>query len=65
MAWLAVNYNGEEYIFSNKPYRRDFVTKNSQWICSVNTECVKLPCGAIEKLISKNITWQDEPVEIK
>lgn len=65
MAWLAVNKDGTEYIFSNKPYRRNFVKTGSEWICNVNTECVNLPQGSILKLIGRELTWNDEPVEIK
>lgn len=28
-------------------------------------ECVKLPKGSIEKLIRKELSWNDEPVELK
>lgn len=69
MAWLAVNKNGVETISPEKP-ERDF----NEWsyyaeICvesEYGTECytIDLPRGTIIKLIGRELTWNDEPVEI-
>lgn len=73
MAWLAVNENGTENIFSTKPERcADTITYgNGGWsteqifywedICD---SAIKLPRNSIKKLIGRKMTWDDEPVEI-
>ena len=30
-----------------------------------NSECVELPKGNIKKLIGRELSWEDEPVELK
>lgn len=70
MAWLAVNKDGTEIISSIEP-RRDKV----RWDCSDETwgegepiivdYDVELPKGAIIKLIGRNLTWEDAPVDLK
>ena len=66
MAWVAVHKNGEEGIYLFKPNRF-----NSYWY----DECVKengteydseipLPKGSIKKLIGRDLTWEDNPVEL-
>lgn len=57
MAWLAVDKNGDEYIYSERPQREDgyFIEEDN----------IFLPKGSIEKLIGKQLTWEDEPFELK
>lgn len=72
MAWVAVHENGHEGIFSNKPTRGG---KLHFWYDEVNDELndggasydteIPLPKGPIKKLIGRNLTWNDEPVELK
>lgn len=69
MAWLAVNFDGSETVSPSKP-ERDF----REWSCyqkvfvesEVGFECftLDLPKGSIYKLTGKNMTWNDEPIEI-
>lgn len=74
MAWVAVEINGDEYIFSNKPKRdRNF------WFDEVyesfdgqggrlehsHYSDIQLPKGSIKKLIGKDLTWEDEPIELE
>lgn len=57
MAWVAVDKNGEEWVYSNEPMREDgvfFEFDSKVWI----------PSGSIEKLIGRKLTWEDEPVEL-
>ena len=72
MAWLAVDKTGTECIFENIP-ERDMII--SQWdnishtiysdpSYNVNT-VITLPYGTIKKLIGRNLTWEDEPVELR
>lgn len=53
----------------------DILNKNPHWTPKIKSEdcpdlgklipIIKLPKGSIKKLIGKEITWEDEPVEIK
>lgn len=57
MAWLAVDKDGAEYIYNQRP------TKSvNLWYAE---QAVDLPKGIVEKLIGKQLTWEDEPVELK
>ena len=68
MAWVAVDKNGEVGIFSHKPTRDE---KLGLW-CDEQydggifyyTE-ISLPKGTIKKHIGRDLTWSDEPVELK
>ena len=60
MAWLAVDKDGDEYIYSSEPERDDDLFVNSEY----DGKFFELPNGSIEKLIGKKLTWDDEPVEI-
>ena len=108
MSWLAVDKNGQEWIFDKKPYRRktkQYLSKElADEIQKLNPELdtddlyileetnwgikpkhpitkddysvmgplevlflfsCKLPRGSIKKLIGKDLTWADEPVELE
>lgn len=58
MAWVAVDKSGKENIFEYFPERSD-----PFWVCS-NEEWVGIPNGSIAKLIGRELTWDDEPVEL-
>ena len=58
MAWVAVDKSGQENIFEYFPERSD-----PFWVCS-NEEWVGIPNGVIAKLIGRELTWDDEPVEL-
>jgi len=61
MAWLAVDKDGSEKIYTHKPKRTG--TLNC-WIASnVSAKLVELPKGTIKRLIGRELTWDDEPVE--
>ena len=62
MVWVAVDENGFEYIFDvlNRPYRYQ-----GRWKVKYTHETyIPLPKGSIKKLIGRELTWDDEPVEI-
>lgn len=68
MAWVAVHKNGKEGLFKNKPTRGEEL---DFWYDEVDdggaiydTE-ISLPKGSIKKLIGRDLTWEDEPVELK
>ena len=74
MAWVCVGFNGEELIFFNKPHRKNsknefYFNENDifehEWIDDKFCGCINLPKGSIKKLIGRELTWNDEPVELK
>ena len=74
MAWVAVDAYGDEYIFQNKPKRdgncwTDTVYESFDEQCGAleyhHNSDIWLPKGSIKKLIGRNSTWKDEPVELK
>lgn len=57
MAWVAVDQNGEEWVHSIEPARG-----NECWF---SPDYIELPSGTIKKLTGRDLTWDDEPVELK
>lgn len=64
MAWVAVDKDGAEHIFNDIPKRGycKFLSINKY---RVGIKRILLPKGSIKKLIGRDLTWQDEPVELK
>ena len=58
MAWLAVEKDGTEVICACFPYK-----KGDYWDCLGGI--IELPQGTIKKLIGRELTWNDEPVELE
>jgi hypothetical protein len=56
--WLAVDYNGIEKAFWLKPKKCE---KHREWW----GDKMVLPHGSIKKLIGRELSWEDEPVELK
>ena len=71
MAWVAVDKDRTEAIFEKKPTRHDDeeLYKNDDslkiWVDVSINNTVDLPKGSIEKLIGRNLTWEDEPVDLE
>lgn len=65
MAWLAVDDDGSESLYTNKPYRRTDPNYGSYWKVKGLIGFVNLPKGSIKKLIGRELSWNDEPVELK
>ena len=67
MAWVAVDKDGTEWICEDKPLREplfdDGYTFDSAWVAG--SDQVQLPKGSIFKLIGRELTWNDNPVELK
>lgn len=57
MAWVAVDKIGEELISRTEPFRA-----GDYWI---GDSMFHLPKGSIKKLIGRELSWSDEPVELK
>lgn len=66
MAWLCTFGNGEEYICEEKPIRGKSIysPKYNYWYVD-SYHRVKLPKGFIKKIIGRELTWNDETVELK
>lgn len=58
MIFLAVDKDGTEGVYEGRPERAEIQV----WWSYDGS--VRLPKGSIKKLIGKDLTWQDEPVEI-
>ena len=58
MAWVAVDKDKAEYIYESKPHREE-----GAWY--EHCDFVQLPIGSINKLIGKDLTWDNDPVELK
>lgn len=66
MAWVAVDKDGYEFIYEDKPER--YIHCWSIWRRNFAGETMNhviLPKGSIKKLIGRDLTWNDEPVELK
>ncbi len=63
MAWLAVDRDGGETVFENRPCRRD----EGFWEDPGSTygTYLYLPYGTIKVLIGRELAWDDEPVELR
>jgi hypothetical protein len=66
MAYLVKQKDGRELIFESMPERCD----NEYWTVFPSLlsddvmDRVSLPQGSIEKLIGRELSWDDDPVEI-
>ena len=60
MAWVAVDKDSRECIYQFRPKR-----VNNQFMPLYEYSMrLALPKGSIKKLIGRNLSWNDEPVEI-
>ena len=63
MAWVAVTKQGREFISMCKPTR--VVNEDNYYGWTDTLFELSLPYGSIKKLIGKELSFSDEPVEIK
>ena len=74
MAWVACGIYDEELVFVNKPHRR--ISKNEfffdendiykhEWIDDRYCGSINPSRGSIKKLIGRELSWDNEPVELK
>lgn len=62
MAWVCVGFSGKEMVCQSKPIRWN----DRYWMMnSICSDSVELPKGSIKKLIGRELSWNDEPVELK
>lgn len=66
MAWVAVNADGKEFLSRKKPYRGGY-GEHGYWSPRYSSigGCILIPKGSIKKLIGRELSWKDEPVELK
>ena len=69
MAYLACNKDGTETIYFRKPFRgvksyHDGIWLPNKRVCDGQTY-INLPHGSIAKLIGRELTWEDEPIELE
>mgnify|MGYP004499982367 FL=1 len=68
-AWLAVDKNGTECIYADKkPLRGKDKWGPDSWDYRYDDafyDFVEIPKGSIKKLIGRELTSEDEPVELK
>lgn len=60
-AWVCVNSFGMELMFASKPHKVDGSWRDNNGCC----KCLELPKGSIKKLIGRELSFTDEPVELK
>ena len=69
MAWLAVDKKGNERIFRNKPNQDWFEWLDEEEFYAesqcfdISTE-IELPKGTIKKMIGRELTFEESPIEI-
>ena len=61
MAWVAVDKNGDEVIFDFEPHRWNKFCSAEDF----SDDIYLLPKGTIKKLIGRELTCEDNPVELK
>ncbi len=59
MAWLAIAKNGTEYITAEKP---NYLISLDLWWSEYSR--IELPSGCIKKILGREITVNESPVEI-
>lgn len=64
MAWVAVDKDGTEFMCCSRPFRRYLL---GEWWPDADSDriVIPLPRGTVEKLIGKQLTWEDDPVELE
>lgn len=64
MAWVATEKDGEEYIFNEPLIRNKNSTHWFEYGYETNGFRILLPKGTIKKLIGRDLTWEEGPVNI-
>lgn len=78
MAWVTVNKDGAEFIYDEKPTRgKNYwepsiigqAPSSNDWgeedYDNIYDDYIRLPRGSIKKLIGRELSWNDETVELK
>lgn len=63
MAWVAVDSDKREFIYTHKPVR---VLKYKCWYNRVSySKHINIPKGTIEKLTGIKLTWDNDCIKLK
>lgn len=62
--WVCVDKDGTERIMLEKPERWKGIIELKRW-STPGVRSGKLPKGSIKKLIGRELSWEDEAVELK
>ena len=63
--WLAVDKDNSIWLFDKKPARRHTLDTNSEtWAVLPEEMYIETSKEVMLKLLNKELTWNDEPVEI-
>lgn len=64
MAYLSVNTCGYEYIHDTRPTRKENWITGKRWYNHTGHQ-MEIPKGTIKKLIGRDITFEDGPMNLK
>ena len=63
--WLAVDKDNSVWLFENKPAHLSTLNKTYDiWSVMPEEPCIKASKAVMLKLLDKELTWNDEPIEI-
>lgn len=63
--WIAVDKNGDIWLYSKKPARLQSLDNNSNtWAVMPDDACIQTSKEVMLKLVGKELTWNDKPIEI-
>lgn len=71
MAYLCVDNDGTELMFKSEPHRHSGFWEDNYYKLRDNEgeyyedSSIELPKGTIYKIIGQNLTWLDEPIQLK
>lgn len=65
MAWVAADGDGSECMFASKPIRSKGYKCWQVDYDRMLFDVIDLPKGSVKKLIGIDLSWKDEPVELK
>lgn len=63
--WIAVDKNGDIWLYDKKPTRLQSLDTNSNtWAVMPEDACIQTSKEVMLKLVGKELTWNDRPIEI-
>ena len=63
--WIAVDKNNSVWLYDKKPARLQTLDTNYEtWAIMPEDACIQISKEVMFKLLGKELTWSDEPIEI-
>ena len=63
--WIAVDKNADIWLYDKKPARLQLLDTNSEtWAIMPEDNCIQTSKEVMLKLLGKELTWDDYPIEI-